>query len=58
MFAYLVILFEVVLLSFTFWYVFLRQPKPMDYSSFFPRGNDPWGLYERPARGKAKPHAH
>ncbi len=45
MFAYFVILFEVLLLVFTFWYVFVRQPKPIQYEDFFPKGRDPWGVY-------------
>ena len=48
MLAYLVILFEVLLLAFTYWYVFVREPKPLQYTSFFPKGRDPWGIYERP----------
>jgi hypothetical protein len=47
MFAYLVILFEIAILSFTYWYVFVRQPRPMDYNRLFPKGRDPWGCYDR-----------
>jgi hypothetical protein len=52
MFAYLVILFEVILLSFSFWYVFVRQPKPVNYDDFFPKGRDPWGVYARQSNRK------
>ena len=48
-FAYIVILLEILILASVFWYVFVRQPKPIDYSDFFPKGRDPWGTYDRRA---------
>jgi hypothetical protein len=54
MFAYFLILLEVIILLATYWYVFVRQPKPVDYNNFFPKGRDPWGLYDRHSNGKAK----